>query len=182
MKSESVIATSPVVRRGRFAAWMLACVALLGACGAAPSRSGTEGDVAPAERIGVYDGRAVAIAYANSAQFAAWIAALRQKHDEAKARGDAAAAAEFEAQAVTQQERLHGQAFGGDPVDDVLEQVQEQLPALCAKAKVSRLVALTGPHQEGDGSVDVTDALVELFHPDERARGWIADIRSKPLR
>ena len=155
-------------------------IVLVAACGAAPDASDAPTD-APGQRIGTYDGRAVVIAYANSDLFEQWIGEITRQHDAAKAAGDEARAAEFEAQAVAQQERFHGQAFDGDSIDDVLEQVAADIPAICRQAGVIRLEAVNVERPAGVATLDVTDQLVELFHPDAKARGWIADIRSKPF-
>ncbi|MCA8963814.1 MAG: hypothetical protein H6838_18850 [Planctomycetes bacterium] len=158
------------------------CLGLLATIAAACGATADKTPPSPtAERIGTYDGRAVAIAYANSDLFRQWLDGVRKEHDAAAAAGDTKRAAEFEAKAVTQQERFHGQAFGGDDIDDILERVAAQLPAIRAQAGVARLEAINQPRPADAATVDVTDAIVALFHPDDRAKGWIADIRGKPF-
>ena len=157
-----------------------AAMTLFGAC-SSTGKGDDASQLPSAERIGVYDGRAVAIAYAGSDRFDQWIKALRAEHDAAKERGDTKRADELEAKAVAQQERFHGQAFRGEKVDDVLATVADLLPPILAEAGVTRIERINEERASEVPTVDVTDRLVALFDPGEKQRKWIAEIRTKPF-
>ena len=87
---------------------VLAALLVTAAC-----HSPEAGDEAPSpnastETVGVYDGRAVAIAYANSEQFGAWVGDLRERRKQALAAGETRRAEQLEGEAKAQQERFHG--------------------------------------------------------------------------
>ena len=137
-----------------------------------------------AERVGVYDSRSVAIAYAGSPFMARVMTDLKDRHRRAKESGDGAAAARLEAEGKALQRKLHSQGFGTAPVDDLLAYIADRLPALMAEVGVGAIVSVWDEaglaRHTGAGRVDVTDALVEAFAPDERARRSAREIRNKP--
>ncbi|MCA8956545.1 MAG: hypothetical protein KDC87_10760 [Planctomycetes bacterium] len=136
---------------------------------------------ATARRVGTYDGRAVAIAYAGSTQFGAWMKQQKARHDSAKQAGDTSTVREIEQAMQAQQERFHDQAFRGTEIDDILGKIGTSLQEIRKSAGVARLERINQPRAAGIDTVDVTDRLVALFAPDERARKWIRDIRAKPF-
>ncbi|HEB51730.1 MAG TPA: hypothetical protein ENI87_00600 [bacterium] len=158
-------------------------VALLLALAGCTSPEGPEPDdpATIAVRVGVYDGRAVCIAYVNGPKFEQWRALRRKEYEAAKAVGDEARAAEISAVMAAKQEQFHAQTFGGEGVDDILLIVADALPALMAAARVERLERINCERGGDVVTVDVTDRLVDLFAPSERAREWIADIRPQPF-
>jgi hypothetical protein len=156
--------------------WLLVLVPW--ACGAPPLEPSA---ARPGDRVGTYDGRAVAVAYANGPLFAARMRELREAHNAAEDRQDEAEMAALEARAVAQQQRFHAQAFDGADVDDILEVVAPQLAGLCASAGVVRLEKVNLARPDGVVTVDVTDRLVDLFEPSDKGRRWIRDLRARPL-
>lgn len=160
----------------RCAKWLL--VLALSGCGAPPPAPDAS---RPGPRVGTYDGRAVAVAYANGPRFAAWLRALRAAHDAAADRQDEAEMGAIEGRAVAQQQRLHAQTFEGADVDDILELVAPELAGLCAAAGVVRLERVNLARAAGVVAVDVTDRLVDLFEPSEKGRAWIRDLRAAPF-
>jgi len=135
---------------------------------------------APKVRVGIYDNRAVAVAYTNSKYNS--VSELVRDHEEAQRNGDKKRASELEEQGEKRQRQLHRQGFGRVPVDDLLAPVADKLPTLAREAGVDLITwhcNWTGPGVE---VVDVTDALVRLYDPSEKALGWIASLRGrKPL-
>jgi hypothetical protein len=134
-------------------------------------------DAAAKVRVGTYDNRAIAVAYTSSKYNN--VSELMRDHEEAKRAGDKKRALELEEQGAKRQRQLHRQGFGRVPVDDLLAPVADKLPAMARDAGVD-LIAWhcnwTGPGVE---VVDVTDALVRLYEPSEKALGWIADLRKQ---
>ena len=156
----------------------LLCCLLLAACGAPPlARSPAQ----PGERVGTYDGRAVAVAYANGPRFALWMRELQAAHRAAKERGDQEEMRVLERRAAAQQRRFREQTFEGADIDDILGLIQEELPAVRAAVDVGRLEKVNLARVDGVVTVDVTDRLVDLFEPSEQGRKWIRDVRGLPL-
>jgi len=156
---------------------LLSCL-LLAACGAPPlARSPAE----PGERVGTYDGRAVAVAYANGPRFAAWMREVQAAHEAAEARGDQGEMRALEQRAAAQQQRFHEQAFEGADIGDILDLVEGELAAVRAAADVGRLEKVNLARVDGVVTVDVTDQLVDLFEPSAQGRKWIRDLRGLPF-
>ena len=131
---------------------------------------------APAElRIGTYDSRAVAGAYAAS-RFNP-VAAKMKELEAAKAAHDQHKVAELEAWGPAFQKALHRQGFGRVPVDDLLSQVRDRLPEAARKAGVQAIVFASDWNAESVQVVDVTSEVVELFEPTERTLATIAELR-----
>ena len=129
----------------------------------------------PKLRIGTYDNRAVAVAYAAS-RFNP-VAAKKKELDAAQAAGDQRKVAELEAWGPAHQQALHRQGFGRVPVDDLLAHVRDRLPDAARKAGVEAIVFASDWSAEGVEVVDVTSQIVELFEPSERTLATIAELR-----
>jgi hypothetical protein len=137
-------------------------------------------------RAGIYDSRAVAVAFAGSAAFNRWLGNLKAEHEKAKASGDQKRVAELEAQGAAGQRLLHMQAFSTAPVTNILDQIKDKLPAIKEKAGVSVLLSKwdkdgLARYKSAD-LVDVTMALVDALSPTERQRkSAIAIQKQKPI-
>jgi hypothetical protein len=129
-------------------------------------------------RIGVYDPRAVAIVYANSAPFKQKLRAKHQELDAAKAANDQAKIKELEAWGADQQVRLHLQGFAAAPVDDLMADVKGQLPDVAAAADVQSIGLRPDFVAPGVEIVDVTDELVKLWSPDAKTLKIIAQLKT----
>jgi len=145
-------------------ALILACAAAVRPAPGTPAVPETPGVV-----LGVFDSRAVAIAWAHTDEFRTYMDGLFRELAEAKAAGDAARVAELEAFGPALQRTLHEQGFSTGPVDDILEHVRDRLPDIAAQAGVDAIVSKwdlvwRAPSAE---TVDVTDVLCGAFEPDE---------------
>jgi len=143
-------------------------------CGAFTLRSAQEPSSAPRLRIGTYDNRAIAVAYANS-RFNP-VGEKMAEFEAAKAAGDTERVAALEAWGEKLQRALHRQGFARVPVDDLLSCVAERLPAVAEESGVDAIVFAcdwSGPEVE---RVDVTRALVQLFDPSEQGLRWIDEL------
>lgn len=134
----------------------------------------TQESDAPAVRIGVYDSRSVAVAFAGSEAFSEWMADLKTKHDRAKTAGDQERVAELEAQGAARQQLMHKQAFSTAPVTNILEFIKDGLPAIREEAGVHVLVSKWDraglAKYEHAQTVDVTVPLIDALKPTERQR------------
>jgi len=145
---------------------------------AAPASNG-----APAERIGVYDSRAVAIAYAGSPFQQKKMDALKAAHQRAKDAGDAAEMSRLNAEAKAEQAELHKQGFGTAPVDGLLANIAPELVRIQSETGITLLVSKwnaaalqTLPNAE---RVDVTMKLVDAFEPNEKQRKYAIEIQAR---
>jgi len=137
-------------------------------------------------RIGVYDPRAIAVAFAGSEHFKQWMSGLHAEYKKAKAAGDQKRVEELEAEGAARQRRLHTQAFSAAPVDDILEQIEDRLPSIKQKANVSSLESKwdkekLAKHPSAD-RVDLTMELIDALNPNERQRKSAIEIQKhKPI-
>lgn len=135
------------------------------------------------ERIGIYDSRAVAVAYAGSRFQQAKMNDLVSQQTKAKAAGDRKAVVRLEAEGRAWQAQLHRQGFGTAPVDDLLAHISNELPKIQADAGVTHLISKwNAPELKKHASaeqIDVTMKLVDAFHPSERQRQHAIEIQKK---
>ena len=138
---------------------------------AAPSAT----ERSPRVRIGVYESRAVAVAYARS-----HFNPVQQKmaeHAAAKQAGDEKKVKELEEWGQQHQRALHFQGFCRVPVTDLLEHVKPGLHKILAD---QRLVAISMSCDVTSADVelvDVTDQIVDLYEPSAQTRETISQIR-----
>ena len=133
-------------------------------------------------RIGVFDSRCIAVAYANSAHMAKKFDALKKRLDEAVVAKDEAKQNEIKAEGAAGQEKMHLQGFGTASVAELLADVKDKIPALAKEKGVNIIVSKWDITYQTPGSetVDVTDDLVQLFQPQENALKSIAELKKHP--
>jgi hypothetical protein len=131
-------------------------------------------------RIGVYDSRAIAVAYAPSR-----FNPVREKmaeHQAAKTAGDQQKVKELEAWGEEHQQMLHFQGFCRVPVSDLLQPVKARLDQIAADEHLAAIVMSFDVTSVDVEIVDVTDRIVELYEPNERTREMILKVRkSEPI-
>jgi hypothetical protein len=156
---------------------LAASVLLLGvwACVKVPPSAPLQSGV----RIGVYDSRALAIAWAGTPSFNEWMAPLLAAAAKAKEAGDAKRLKELEAEGEARQQRLHLQGFSTAPVDEILEPLKDSLPGIQQQAGVSALVSKWDKKSlaryPAAVQIDVTMALVDALQPGARQRQYAID-------
>ena len=132
-------------------------------------------------RIGVYDSRAVAVAWGNSSEFQKSLEAVTADYKKAKAAKDDKRVKEIEARMKAQQRRAHEQGFSTGSVANIMAKVKDSLPAVAKKAGVDLIVSKWEVNYQAPGvkTVDVTDDLVALFHVREKGLTWAKDIQKQ---
>jgi hypothetical protein len=134
-------------------------------------------------RIGVYDSRAVAIAYANSTEFQEMVKAARADYQKAQAAKDEKRMKEIDNRMNLQQRWLHEQGFSTASVAGIVAKVKGALPGVAKKAGVQAIVSkweLT--YQDpGVALVDVTEDLAVLFHARENGQEWRKILKHPPV-
>jgi len=138
----------------------------------------------PRMKIGVYDSRGVAVAYARSAEFGENIARLRADYEQAKAKGDSAQVKKLGQEGLWMQVRLHQRGFSTAGVGDLLAKVAGALPGVAREAGVVLLVSKWEmPYQDASVEVvDVTLPIARLFKPDEQTLQILGELKDqKPV-
>lgn len=152
----------------------LAAGLLLCACGT---------DQNAVDRIGVYDSRSIAVAWAGTETHNTLLKSLQAEWQQAKAAGDQKRVEEVEAEAEAQQRLLHMQAFSTAPVDDILAYIEDSLPQIQQEASVTMLVSKwdseTLAKYPSAELVDVTMVLVDALQPNERQRQHAIGIQTQ---
>ncbi|MBM4016411.1 MAG: hypothetical protein FJ293_15790 [Planctomycetes bacterium] len=133
------------------------------------------------QRVGVYDSRGVAIAFASSKHNDAFHAKVKARYDAAKQAGDTATVANIEAEMQARQKQFHLMGFARADVSTLLEPIAGQLPAFADRAGIDVLVSKWDVDwvRAGVALVDVTEELAQLFEPKEQALKWVREIRAK---
>ena len=126
-------------------------------------------------KIGTYDSRAIAVAFAPS-RFNP-VKENMQEYNKAKAEKNTSRMKELEAWGKKHQRELHRQGFSTVPVNNLIAHVKDQLPALAKSVGVIAIVRecdFTAPNVE---VVDVTDELVKLYDPTPKTLRTVGEIR-----
>lgn len=130
-------------------------------------------------RVGTYDNRAIAVAFAPSKFSDELYHKMKRARDEARESGDEKRVKEVEARAGWLQKKLHFQGFGRAPVGDLMAHIKEKLPEVARKANVDVIAweyDYTGKNVE---RVDVTDLLVAQFNPSPKTLKTIEQLTQK---
>ncbi len=132
--------------------------------------------------VGVFDSRAVAIAYYRSSPFKDELKEKFSGLDAAKAESDEKRIKELEAEGPALQELMHLQSFGTWPIDNVLKEIQEEIPGIAKQASVQLVVSKWDIVYQSSGVefVDITKLMVEPFGPDPETLKIISEIQNKP--
>jgi hypothetical protein len=134
-------------------------------------------------RVGVYDSRAVAIAYTHSKSgqqhLGQQIDKLKKELAVAEAAGDKAKVEQIKAEGQAGQERLHQQGFGTASVKKYLELVKDKLPGVAKKAQVDFVVSKWDVTYQSPGAevVDITDEIVQVFEPNDRVLKIVEELK-----
>ena len=145
--------------------------------GAAAGGCGTA--ARPVQQIGVYESRAIAVAWAAS-PYNTQVEEMTAEYKRAEAAGDKSRMVELKKKASKRQDALHQQGFGRAPVDDLLVPIRDRIPAICQAAGVDRIVPIWSREAAGKAAVDVTDQLVAEYKPSEKTLRTIAELRKHP--
>lgn len=160
----------------------LALAGVLAACAVATGQEPVASEQ-PDVVLGVFDSRAVAVAFAHSDIFQAELKDLRTRHEAAKAAGNEEEAAECAATGEAWQEEMHLQGFCGASVAKILDRVADQLPGVAADTGVDVIVSRWDlAYRTPDAkTVDITNRMVEIFGPDDRVWETVKQMRDVDL-
>lgn len=132
-------------------------------------------------RIGVFDSRAVAVAYYTTPEFQKEMQQMMAELGAAKAAKNQAKVDELEFQGPAIQNLLHYQGFSTASIPNVLGKLAGVLPKVAAEAGVSMIVSKWEVAFKGADVdyVDVTDLLVRPFNPSAQTLNTIAQIKTQ---
>jgi hypothetical protein len=132
-------------------------------------------------RLGTYESRAVALAWARSTQRNESLRALLAQAREADASGDKLKLQAAKKEVSAQYELLSKQISGDERIPNVMQQLEARMPIILVKAGVSRIIDQRDAPKETE-TIDVTLIVVAEFNPTEKTLRQIAEIRKRPLR
>ncbi len=130
--------------------------------------------------IGVFDSRAIALAYGRSSRpdcMLAKVKAVHEQHAAAEQNQDTALMESLEQEAGALQEEIHNQVFGGAPIPDILGMLdQTEVQKIAHSSGVVCIVTDPLFLDPGLSTVDVSLQLCELFEPDAQTVQMIQDL------
>ena len=159
---------------------------ILGVSGMASAAEDAAPNAEKKVRVGVFDSRAVAIAYTHSKtgqeQLQQFVQQLKKELDQAESSGDKERAERVKAEGQAGQERLHQQGFGTASVKKYLDLVKDKIPAVAKDAKVDFIVSKWEVAYQSPALdvVDITDDLVKVFEPNERTLKILQEMKKHP--
>lgn len=139
------------------------------------------------QRIGVFDSRAVAVAYYNSKFSNAQeiFQALNKKMLEAKLKNDTVEIARIELEANLRQAMLHEQGFGTGSISGITESIKDKMVQLAEEENLSAIVSKWEVvfSNKNIELIDVTEKVAGFFEPDEKIKAMVKDIiQTEPVK
>lgn len=161
---------------------ILLCAALSCANPSAAQEHAAAAVTSGALRIGIFDTRGVAMAYAGSSRpdcFMAKVDEIRAAHQKAEAAGDENKAKELEAQVVALSDKVHGQVFSTAAIDEILALIEDDMASIAEAAGVDLIVGKVLHQAAGVELVDITYHMCTPFELDEEGRQGIRELLAK---
>ncbi len=147
----------------------------------AGSRGDSDGDGKAATlRVGVFESRAVALAYGRSELNMSRVRDLKAKHRKAEGEGDDETILECTTLGPRWQDLLHRQVFGDAPIPDILAILETRLPELLETADIDLIVTGIVTAKDGVEVVDVTTDIMNLLGVDEATLKMAGEIKDHP--
>ena len=113
------------------------------------------------ERIGIYDSRAIAVAFAGSPMHEKQLRQLLAEHKRAKEVGDLETVAKLEAEGKARQQKAHQQAFSTAPVDEILVHITNALPDIQRTAELVQEIA-SASREQNQGANQINQAIQQM--------------------
>ncbi|WP_432797861.1 hypothetical protein [Poriferisphaera sp. WC338] len=126
-------------------------------------------------RIGIYQTRAVALAWVRSETQTAKFKELQEQNRLAIENGDI----DLQNKLKQKIDKLRMQTFGTAPVDNIVEKISPEIPNIIQHEGVDALVSEVFYHSRDIELVDVTGALIEAYNPTDKTRELIASLLKK---
>lgn len=161
--------------------WLIPSILVLLTLSIQWAKTGADTEDTACCKVGIYDSRAVAMAYYRSGEFANVLKDLHTELKEAKEQGNESRVAELNAKGPALQAQAHQQGFGNAPIDQIIQRIEKELPQIAEKAGVDLIISKWNlDYQASDASfVEVTDLMVKPFSPTKETWKLIKDIQKK---
>jgi len=135
-------------------------------------------------RIGVYDSRAIIMAYKHSDYDDNFMVKKSKEKKLAEQAGDTDKVNKIDALMTQYSIRAHSQVFSTTPVHDILKCIKDRIPQIAQEAKVDVIVSkweFDYLHPDTE-LIDVTMQLVRAYNPKPNTKDTIEGlIRTKPI-
>lgn len=121
--------------------------------------------------VGVYDSRAIAIAYIRSEEVSTYLGSQMSEFNQIRKRaiemGDVEFLADLDALGPAMQQRIHEQGFGTASIDNIIKRIEDRLPAIAKDAGVEIIVSKWELDYKSTSAnaVDITEKLAAEFSP-----------------
>jgi len=149
--------------------------------------SGKEANAQTKLWIGVFDSRAVAVAYYNSefSNVRQTFGSLKTKMKEAKEKDDKKAIASLEREGTLRQAMMHQQGFGDGSVNNITETIKDKMSLLAKEENLSAIVSKWELvfNSADIELVDITVKVVDFFEPNEEMKEMTKEVmQSEPIK
>lgn len=139
------------------------------------------------QRIGVFDSRAVAVAYYNSkfSNNQQIFQSLGSQMQLAKSKDDKEAISKLELEGTMRQAMMHEQGFGKGSINNITESVKDKMTQLAKNENLSAIVSkwemiFSGKDVE---LIDITEKIVDFFEPNDQIKSMVKEImQSEPVK
>lgn len=135
-------------------------------------------------RIGTFDSRVIAVAYANS-KFNTMSSELGVKMQAAKEKNDANEIAQIEREGKMRQAMMHEQGFGTGSVRNILNLMKDKVAEMAKKEKLNLIVSKWEVVYNSTNCelVDVTEKIVNFFEPNEKMKMMMKEMmKQEPMK
>lgn len=145
------------------------------------ARTGTTSEDNPGCKFGIFDSRAVAMAYYRSEAFSKYIAEQHSELKKAKEELNESRIKELSEMGPAIQAKAHQQGFGNAPVDDIIKRIEKELPEIAKEAGVDLIISKWEIDYLAPGArcIDITHLMVKPFAPSPETLKVIKDIQKK---
>lgn len=132
-------------------------------------------------RIGLFDSRAVAIAYYQSNYHEQDLKKLLNEYNKASDAGDTLLAIKISNRVEVLQMIAHDKGFGKGTVNNILDRFKIQIDELANRENLSMIVSKWEVYSLGNAFeiVDITDEVVTIINPDPKVRNYYREIIGK---
>jgi Skp family chaperone for outer membrane proteins len=133
-------------------------------------------------RIGVFDSRAVAIAYYQSGYHEQDLKKLLNEYNKASDAGDTLLAKKISNRVEVLQMIAHDKGFGKGTVNNILDRFKKELDDLAKRENVSMIVSKWELYSVSDNMemIDITDEVAHIINGDEKIRNYIRELIKTP--
>lgn len=133
-------------------------------------------------RLGVYDSRAVFVAWFNSPLASSPMPALQKRMQTAQERKDEKEIASCHREALLRQAMTHEQGFGTGSIRAIMTKLEKEIAAVVAEEKLDCVVSKWEVNYAGNTieTVDITAKLVAAIRPNDKMKNIAAEMEKHP--